>query len=134
MNSTILLADFAQVADGKLYILGGGWSVARFAGPAQMALAIRVLVPWDQANERHALKLDLRRQDGQHFLIDDQPIELGGEFDVGRPAGVPRGSELDALFAFSVGGFSLPPGSYYWQLFIDDEPAQRASFRILPSN
>jgi hypothetical protein len=28
MRVTMMLADAAQVSEGKLYILGGGWSIA----------------------------------------------------------------------------------------------------------
>ena len=36
MKATLLLADAAQAAEGKLYVLGGGWSVTG-PGPAPMA-------------------------------------------------------------------------------------------------
>jgi hypothetical protein len=41
----MLLADAAQEAAGKLYILGGGWSVT---GPQMppMAIALKIDVPW----------------------------------------------------------------------------------------
>jgi len=46
------LADAAQEVRGKLYILGGGWSVT---GPdvPPMALAIKLDVPWSDANASH---------------------------------------------------------------------------------
>ena len=39
MKVTILLADAAQAAEGKLYVLGGGWSITG-PDPSPMALAI----------------------------------------------------------------------------------------------
>ena len=64
MKVTMLLCDSAQVADGKLYILGGGWS---FVGPdpAPMALAIKVDVPWTEGNVAHHWVLELTRP-GRH--------------------------------------------------------------------
>ena len=49
---TMLLADFAQVADGKLTVVGGGWSLTG-PEPTPFGIAILVHVPWDQANRRH---------------------------------------------------------------------------------
>ena len=44
----MMLADSAQAVAGKLYILGGGWSMT---GPAATpsALAIKFEVPWEAA-------------------------------------------------------------------------------------
>ena len=44
----MMLADSAQVSEGKLFILGGGWSVT--GPPAPSAIALHVEVPWDQTN------------------------------------------------------------------------------------
>ena len=41
MNVTMLLADSAQVADGKLYVLGGGWSLTG-PDPTPSAVAIKL--------------------------------------------------------------------------------------------
>ena len=41
MKVTMMLADSAQVAGGKLYILGGGWSIT---GPMPCPSAIAVIV------------------------------------------------------------------------------------------
>ena len=40
MKVTVMLADYAQGADGKLTIVGGGWSVT---GPMPVPFAIAVL-------------------------------------------------------------------------------------------
>jgi len=49
---TMMLCDAAQVADGKLFILGGGWSLI---GPDPMpsAIAIKVDVGWHEATRAH---------------------------------------------------------------------------------
>ena len=40
MRVTMLLADHAVVAEGKLYVNGGGWSI-RPAAPTPMYLALK---------------------------------------------------------------------------------------------
>ena len=59
----MLLADFAQVADGKLTVVGGGWSLTG-PEPTPFGIAILVHVPWDQANRRHTLRPPLVHADG----------------------------------------------------------------------
>ena len=49
MKVTMLLADVAQAVAGKLYVLGGGWSMMG-SGPTPSALAVKIDIPWDQAN------------------------------------------------------------------------------------
>ncbi|MGH2780595.1 MAG: hypothetical protein ACRDLA_04090 [Thermoleophilaceae bacterium] len=54
MKVTMLLADAAQTAEGKLYVLGGGWAITG-PDPSPSAVAMYIEVPWDQANMRHDL-------------------------------------------------------------------------------
>ena len=90
MRVTIMLADAAQEAGGKLYILGGGWSVTGPEIPPS-AVAMKIDVPWDQANVRHTWMLELVSEDGVPVEIEGQPVRLEGEFEVGRPPGAAPG-------------------------------------------
>ena len=58
MRATMLLADYAQVAEGKLNVIGGGWTITGPL-PSPFALALLIEVPWDRANEKHQLRLEL---------------------------------------------------------------------------
>ncbi len=119
MRVTMLLADAAQEVNGKLYVLGGGWSVT---GPAlpPMALAIKLDVPWSAANEQHEFVLELVDQDGHEVPAGDgSGVRAEGAFEVGRPVGVPVGSDIDFAFAVTIPSFPVPPGRYTWRLSID---------------
>src|SRR5580704_826372 len=72
MRVTIMLADAAQECGGKLFILGGGWSVT---GPLipPMAVALKIDVPWDQANRPHHWRLELVTEDGEPVELEGQP-------------------------------------------------------------
>jgi hypothetical protein len=65
---TILLADAAQAVNGKLYILGGGWSITG-PEPTSMAIAIQIEVPWTDSNQRHTLRLALLNEDGRPVMV-----------------------------------------------------------------
>jgi hypothetical protein len=120
----MLLADYAQVSEGKLTIVGGGWSTTG-PMPTQSAVAAKIEVPWDQANIRHQIVLELKDQDGHpvQFPGPDgapRPIRIEAALEVGRPPGVLPGTPLDAPMAVNVGPLPLPPGSRFtWQLSID---------------
>jgi hypothetical protein len=121
MRVTIMLADAAQEADGKLYILGGGWSVTGPSMPPS-AVAMKIDVPWDQANRPHLWRLDLVTEDGDPIEIEGQVMRVEGQFEVGRPAGAAPGSYIDVPVAVNFGPFPLEPGHrYVWQLTIDGE-------------
>lgn len=119
----MLLADFVQAVQGKLYILGGGWSVTG-PGAVQMGIAVKVEVPWDQANVQHTFRLTLVDADEQPVLVPgaEQPVQVEGQFEVGRPPGLKHGSPLDFALAVNVPPLPLEPDSrYVWRLLIDGE-------------
>ena len=121
MRVTIMLADAAQESGGKLFILGGGWSVTGPSMPPS-AIALKIDVPWDQANLTHEWVLELLTEDGIPLEIEGQPLRVEGEFEVGRPAGAAPGSYIDVPVAVNFGPFPVTPGRrYVWQLTIDGE-------------
>ncbi len=128
---TVLLCDFAEVADGKLYLLGGGWSLCG-PGPFQHGLAIKVEVPWNEANRPHVLEGVLKDADERPVKVGEPPAELRFrvEFEVGRPPGLPAGTALDVPLAVNFGPLELPPGAaYFWAVSIDGREVQRVRFR-----
>ena len=121
MKVTMLLADAAQVVNGKLYILGGGWTIVG-PGASPSALAIKIEVPWTEANRRHEIQLDLLTEDHQPVMMANNPVQMRGHFEVGRPAGIPAGTPLDSSVAISVSPLPLRPGQrYVWHLSINGE-------------
>ena len=117
----VLLADAAQEVNGKLYVLGGGWSVT---GPdlPPMAIAIKLDVPWSDANTQHTFSLELVDQDGRPVAAGDSGgVRAEGTFEVGRPVGLPAGSDIDFAFVVSIPPFPISPGRFTWKLSIDGE-------------
>lgn len=119
MKVTMLLAAAAQVVNGKLYILGGGWSIIG-PEPSPSALAIKIEVPWTETNRPHDFQLDLLTEDHQPVIIENKPVQLKGQFEVGRPVGLPPGIPLDAAIAININPLPLAPGRrYLWELSIN---------------
>jgi hypothetical protein len=131
MEVTMLLCDAAQAAGGKLYVLGGGWThVYSPNNPVPMALAVLIAVSWNRANERHTVEAILVTADGATVEFDGNQIMASGEFEVGRPAGIRAGTQLNTALAFNFGGLALDVGDYVWELRINGGLEARAPFRV----
>lgn len=131
MKATLLLADYAVVSDGKLTIVGGGWSQTG-PEPAPFGIGLLIQVPWDQSNTPHTFQVELLDADGEPVVLetdevdepDDQPVAFGGDFEVGRPPGLKPGTPLDFPVAMNSTPLPLEPGRYEWRLTIDGESRQ----------
>jgi hypothetical protein len=133
IQAILLLCDAAQSVGGKLYILGGGWSqvMAPPGQPFPMAVAVKIAVPWTETNRQIAFRVHLIDSDGEQVAINDQPVEQGGTFELGRPPGIQPGTPLDAMLAVNLGNVSLPPNSYVWEIEIDGQARANAAFRVI---
>ena len=61
----MMIADFARVANGKIDVIGGGWSMMNAQGPFGFFVAALFQIPWDQTNAKHKFRLELLDADGQ---------------------------------------------------------------------
>ena len=135
----MLLADSAQVADGKLYILGGGWSVTG-PDPTPSAVAMKIGVDEHEFNANHHWELFLEDADGKlvQFKTPEgaQTIEVRGDFSATSPDGVPAGTPVDVLIPVNFGPIPLPAAARFtWRMVIDGEslPGGTVSFFNRPA-
>jgi len=137
MKATFMLADFAQAADGKLNMIGGGWTI-RSSQPAPFAIAGIIEVPAEQANKKHRMRFELIDLDGQPINVEtpegEQPLVIDGEFEVARMLGAPAGTALTLPVALNHPPVPLPPGPAEWRWEIDGETHVdwRLAFVTLP--
>ena len=90
----LLLADRAEVLNGKLYMMGGAWDrrqVRDIASPVSLTIVIGVLVPWNLTNEQHRLTLRIEDDDGTGV-----PPEVEVAVNVGRPVDATLGQSFRA--------------------------------------
>jgi hypothetical protein len=124
MKATMILADYAQVADRKLYISGGGWTWT--SSVCTFGIGLLVEVPWDRLNEKHQFRLALSDADGQPVTVTkndvEEPIAVEGEFVGGRHPSHRPGTPLTIPAAMNFHNVKLRPGErYQWQLSINGE-------------
>lgn len=108
---TMLLADAAQFVQGKLYVLGGGWSIIQ-PGTVSFAVAVYIQTAWHRAGLENRFRLELLDSDGNAVLVatpaGEQPLLLEGAFTAPEPEGVKPGTPLDGGFSLNV-VTQLPP-------------------------
>lgn len=128
----MLLCDAAEAVNGKLYLMGGGWShLYAPSRPVNMALAILIAVPWNRANEKHSVRAVLVTEDGDPAEIAGNPIALEAGFEVGRPVGLSPGTPLNTAMVFNAAGLVLEAGGYVWELYIGGDRVAQAPFHVV---
>jgi len=122
MQVTMLLAEFAAAPEGKLTLVGAGWSMT---GPnAPCAIGMVFYVPWHLTNKKHEFQLELIDMEGNGVALHgaDEPLIIGGEFEVGRPPGAPIGMTFPVGVPLNIGPLGLPPHQRYeWRLQVDGQ-------------
>ena len=138
----MLLADAALVAEGKLYIMGGGWEVCG-PEPTPMALAVKVEIPPSQARRKHTWSVTLVDANGEPVLLpvegerEKSTVAIHGEFGrVGDLKSLPREGPAHLRFAINIAPLRLEPGSSYaWRLTVDNQTRRdwQVSFNTRPA-
>jgi len=124
----LILADAAQVQGDKLYMLGGGWSVVwarQFPVSHPMAMVIGILVSWQETNQRHQFRLEILSADGE------SKANVEGEFEIGRPPGLPAGVTQRMMIAANLALQLEGPGQFEAVLSLDGAISRRASFTVV---
>src|SRR5260370_41420563 len=91
MRATMMLADHAQIADGKLFISGGGWSTCG-PGPTPCAVVVIFHGPWQETRDKVSFALRPIDEDGRAAThpgaTDRRPVHGHGHFEAPRPLGM----------------------------------------------
>lgn len=126
----LIIADYAEVIGDKLYLQGGGWNRltvnSDFPVDRLIGLAVSFDVPWEDTNERHSVQVELTTADGGSLG------KMDGQFEVGRPVGVPAGqaqrTQLALNLPLKIGG----PGTFVVVGRVDGEELRRVHFNVVP--
>jgi Family of unknown function (DUF6941) len=126
-----LLADAAQVVDGKLYVLGGGWerlTVQQVPVTRSFEIATRIIVAWTETNRPLTFSLQLATEDGE-VLLDPAATPT---VTVGRPVHLREGSDQAVPLVLKIAGVSLKQaGRYAFTLGYDGEEVARTAFEVV---
>lgn len=125
----LILADAAQVVDGKLYLMGGGWTTLTVESlPVQhrCGVAASLDVPWGETNQKHNVEIEVATEDGQSL------VKVAGQVEAGRPPGLPRGQSQRALLAFEMSMNLEHLGTYAIITRVEGIESRRIHFNVMP--
>ncbi len=128
----MLLCDYAEALNGKLYISGGGWHQITAFQSVTCYVALMIGIPWGATNQRHRMRLTLCTEDGENVQSPaGEDIEVAGEFEAGRPPGVRAGTDLYSVMALGFQGLPLETGRYSFVFEIDGTELARETFDVV---
>jgi hypothetical protein len=136
MRAQLIYCRHAEVADGLLFISGGGLT---WRGPLPMTMMVACLVEigWQETNIKHTFLCSIVDADGQPVEAgmgaDGEPFKLvlNGGLELGRPAGVLSGSALSAPIVCRFDGVPLEPGRYQFVFEVDGERLADYPFSVI---
>jgi hypothetical protein len=127
-----MLADAATVADGKLYIHGGGWNflnVFRKNASRPITIAGRVIAPWSDVEREITLDISLEHRRGDEIL-EDAPlfrINMESQSSPQRPDAL----ETATPFSVEVPGIGfLEPGEYAFVVKHENQELARIRLQV----
>lgn len=138
-----LLAESVAVADGRLFVHGGGWAHMQVpslpAQPGRLGIGLLLSVPAERAGEPISLLLRVDGPDGQPVALSLDPdtgalrsAHLEGTLVAEPP---PPDSPLECQIvplAFNVDGVRLEaPGLHVLVVDVDGKPAARVPFAVM---
>ncbi len=130
----LILCDCAQVVGNKLYLIGGGWDrlSASKAFPIQQhaSIAVALKIPWAETNQRHKFEIEVMGEDQD----SEQPKSMAkvqGQFEVGRPPGIPVGQDQRIQLAIDMILVIDSAGTKTVAARIDGEEARRITFNVI---
>ena len=137
MDINAMLCDFAQTAEGKLFVSGGGvntsWVQPQPPHIINIGIAAVINVPYTATNQPHQFGMSLVDADGQQVTPwvpegapAPEPLEdVGMSFNLGRPPGLIPGQSQAYPIAINA-SMGLPKlGTYNFVLSIDGTEVSR---------
>jgi hypothetical protein len=126
----LILADAVQAVNGKLYMLGGGWTTLHAAAiptthPLGIALGFRV--PWQETNQVHRLEIKMVDADGAPVI---PPMQA--QLEMGRPPGLRAGADQTAVIAVNAAVQFSKVGRYEVQAAVEGQTVRTVAFDVVP--
>jgi hypothetical protein len=106
--------------------LGGGWDryfAQAYPTPVRLAIAVGVLVPWNECNEKHPITINIVDADGKNVVP-----EVQAQVEVGRPTGILPGTSQRAMLAINTMFQLLKPGRFEVLIAGSDDESKRIAF------
>jgi len=125
----ILLSDYSEAVNGKLYLTGGGWNVLRLPElPHEWSfhIGLGIDVAWHETNNPHELVVTIQDPDGQELGEG-----LTANFETGRPPGLPAGQEQRLVMSIAATASFATAGPHAAVVQVNGEELGRGRFYLM---
>lgn len=115
----LILADRAEVLNGKLYMMGGGWdrlNISDFSHQQNIGIAVGIQIPWHATNQQHSLVIRVESADSEELFN----AQIG--FTAGRPPTLKDAEAQRVILALSAALTIPTPGTYIVKTIVNDSP------------
>ena len=125
----LIIADAAQVSEGKLFLLGGCWdrlTAHSFPVAHPMGVAFGILLPRSAVGTAHRFRIEVSNDDDESTLA-----RIEGDFDKGPTGGEPQLETERMLFAVNFPLRFQGPASCSARLFVDGVMKKMSRFQVV---
>jgi len=126
----LTVANHAEAINGLLYLSGAGWTdLVRPVQPGgqvpvnHIGVGVAILVSWNETNQPHRVTFRIENADGQVL------VNMQGDLEMGRPAGLAPGSDLRGVMAIN-GEVQFPAAGIYRVVASVGEDTRSVTFRV----
>lgn len=124
----IILCDHAEVVNGKVYLMGGGWSFVTINQEPPVVhpcgIAVSFSIPWNETNQTHPFAVEILDPDGASL------VKVEADLEVGRPPGTPMGTAQRVPLAFNMALNLTKIGPYVARTKVHDQDSSAVRFTV----
>jgi hypothetical protein len=126
----VIVADRAEVVNGKLYMMGGGYDRIYLSEEPprvfSISFVVGVLVPWNACNQEH--RLDFAVEDSEGQALD---FSARATFNVGRSPHMEPGEVQRVMLAPPQVAVTFPVyGSYFLRVTLNEAISKKVALYV----
>src|SRR3990167_3301328 len=124
------LADSAEVANGKLHLVGGAfdtiWTRNIPLRYPKVSYAMRLLLSTAELDRKHKIEIKIMHEDGKVI-----PPSIGGVLEIKKNPNLPKGWKQGFLTVMNFVDLTFPVfGDYSFELIVDSRSEKSIPLRI----
>jgi hypothetical protein len=122
----LLVADRAEVVNGKLYLMGGSWDriqPQKFPHRMMLGIAVGVRIPFAYTDEQHTVAIEIQHE-------GERQVGFEAKLTTGRPPGM-AGMDMLVPMAFNIPLAIPAEGTVVLRAGVDGREPRRHEIRAL---
>jgi hypothetical protein len=129
----VILAERAEILNGKLYMMGGGYDRLCLdrppSQPVPITFAVGLLVPFDMSGREHQLQFAVLDVAGNTVAVSDQLV-----LNLNRPPGLVEGESQRVMLAPLGGPVTFPSyGKFFLRVTLNGVVHKTVALSVLNS-